>query len=193
MKLLAIFLIVISFATAGYAQETPAWEVFAGYSLQKSNVREYFRSTPIIYSTRNQYVNLSGWEASVTENMNHWFGGTLDVSGHYATPQFRGVASRQRMYSILYGPRVSFRVHGFVPFVHLLAGASRADVRVKPVGPHLSDLSFAVAPGAGLDVNVMTRTAVRFQIAYLHANALGGKENNFRASLGVVYRPGRVR
>ncbi|MBI4482280.1 MAG: hypothetical protein HY652_05255 [Acidobacteria bacterium] len=189
---LQLFLIVLSFATPCVAQETPAWEFFGGYSFQRSDVREYFKSSPILFTFRNQDVNLNGWETSVTENLNRWLGGTLDLSGHYKTPQLLGTRSRERMFSILYGPRFSYRTPSVIPFAHVLMGVAHAAVRVTPVGPHASDLSFAMAAGGGLDVNLGRKAAIRvFQADYFRTNLLGTRQNKYRASAGVVFYLGK--
>ncbi len=176
-----------------YAQETPAWEVFGGYSVQPSNVRDYYKSTPTIYAIRNRYENLQGWDFAVTENMNRWFGGTLDVSGHYKTVAFQGTNTRQQIHSLLYGPRFSLRKGPFVPFLHVLFGFAHADARVSP-GPHASENSFAVAGGGGLDLSLFKQASVRvLQADYFRANALGSNQNNYRASAGIVFHLGRKR
>src|SRR6266481_6410676 len=79
----ALFPLLLAFVTPCLAQETPAWQFFGGYSFQRADVREYFKTTPIIYTFRHHYVNMNGFEFSVTENRNRWFGGTLDFSGYY--------------------------------------------------------------------------------------------------------------
>src|SRR4051812_44138472 len=115
-------------AAPGYAQSIPGWEVYGGYSYQRSNVREYFKSTPIIYAVRNQDANLNGFDVAFTENINRWFGGTLDISGHFAKPEISGVKTRERMYTFMYGPRFTFRGQpGWTPFAHVLLGAARMD------------------------------------------------------------------
>ena len=175
------------------AQEVPAWEFFGGYSYQRTNVREYFRSTPIILTFRNQYANLHGWDVSATENVNGWFGGTLDISGHYRSPELRGTTSHERIHSILYGPRFSFRKPWGIPFAHVLFGIAQADVRVTP-GPHASDLSFAAAAGGGVDMNFRPNAKIRaFQLEYFHANALGSSRNHFRLSAGMVFNLGQIK
>lgn len=185
-------LIVLFFATPCLAQETPAWEIFTGYSFQRSDMRTYFKSTPIIYTPRGRYLNLGGWEASVTENVNHWLAGTLDISGHYKSPQILGVTNREVMYSILYGPRISYRTRWAVPFGHVLMGAAHANVKVTPVGPHASDTSFAVAVGGGLDLNLGGKATVRvFQTDYFRTNILGTRPDGLRASAGVVFYLGK--
>lgn len=181
------FLFVLFFATPCVAQEIPAWEFFGGYSFQRSNVREYYKSTPIIFSVRNQYADLNGFDAAVTENMNRWFGGTLDFGGHFGSPQLLGTTSREQRYSILYGPRFSYRRPWGIPFAHILLGAAHTGVKVTPTGPHASANSFAVAAGGGLDVHLGRKVAIRvFQAEYFRTGALGTRPNSYRASAGVV-------
>lgn len=179
-------------ATPCIAQQTPAWEFFGGYSFQKSEMRGYFRSTPIIYTFRGQYMSLNGWVASATENRNRWFGATIDFSYHGKTPQVRGTTNRQRIYSLMYGPRFSHRTGRFTPFAHVLLGAARANVNVTPVGPRASDTSFAGAAGIGLDVNLGSNAAIRvLQADYFRAGLLGTRPNSYRASAGMILYLGK--
>lgn len=192
-RTLRILLLVLFLATPCLAQTTREWEVFGGYSLQRSNVKQYYKSTPIIYTVRNHDVSLNGWDVSVTENINRWFGGTLDISGHYRKPTVSGSANRERMYSIMYGPRFSLRSSpSVVPFAHVLLGVAHMDIKVVPTGPRASDASFAMAAGGGLDVKFRDNAAVRVvQAEYLRANALGANQNNFRLSAGVILYLGK--
>jgi len=181
-------LLVWSVATSCLAQEIPKWEFFSGYSLEKAEVRGYYKSSPIIYSVSNQHVHLDGWDMSITENLNRWLGGTADISGHYNTLQLRGTTTRGRIYSALYGPRFSFRTRWIIPFVHLLAGAAQAKAKVTPVGPHDSKFSFAMAAGTGVDLKLGKRVAVRlFKAEYFWTNILGTQPNRFRASAGLIF------
>jgi Outer membrane protein beta-barrel domain len=191
MRILVPVLLVFLFVTPAFAQEAPAWEFFGGYSLERANVREYYKATPSIYAIQNRYENFNGWEFAVTENANSWFGGTADVSGHYKTSSFRGSPNQEYMHSFLYGPAFSWRKPLFVAFAHVLLGATLAKVQVTPVGPHDSDTSFTVAGGGGVDLNLGNKIAVRlFQVEYLRANALGSNQNNYRAAAGVVFHTG---
>src|SRR5262249_44240830 len=148
----SLFLLVC-FVVPGLAQETPAWQLFGGYSFQKADVREYFKTTPIIYTFRSDHMNMNGIEFSATENRNHWFGGTVDFSAYFATPQVAGISNQQRLYSILYGPNFTFPTHGGTTklfhggtlFAHALFGAAHTSVHVSPSGPHASDFSFGMA------------------------------------------------
>src|SRR5215831_16686848 len=103
-KFALILLLVFSFAAPSVSQPKGQWQLFAGYSYMRANVREYFKSTPIVYSLRNQYANLNGWDVSLTENVNKWFGGTLDASGHYGSPLQSGTTTGQQVHSLSYGP-----------------------------------------------------------------------------------------
>jgi len=181
------FLLLFFFAVPCLAQKTPAWEIFGGYSLQRSDMRQYFKSSPTVYTFRNQYANLNGWDFSVTENKNSWFGGTFDVSGHYGTPNLQGTANRERRYSILYGPRLFRRTGWVTPYAHVLVGVAHTNVTVTPVGPNASELSFAVVAGGGVDVS-LNKAAIRLiQVDYFGTKALGTKPNNLRVSAGVVF------
>jgi len=195
MKRTVHFLLALLFlSTSCVAQEAPAWEIFAGYSFQRADLREYFKSTPIIYTPRHHYVNMNGWEFSATENRNSWFGGTLDVSGYYKTPQVLRIDNREQIYSIFYGPRFSYRRPSRTAFAHILFGGTRTSVNVVPTGPHPSDFSFAMALGGGMDLPLKNGAAIRvLQADYLHTNAPGIAQNNFRLSAGVVFNFGTAK
>ncbi len=190
MKPLRPLLLLLLFAARSAAQSSepaPSWELFGGYSFQRSDVREYFKSTPIIYTARGRYANLDGWEVSVTENINRWFGGTLDISGHYTNSTIGGVPNRNQIYSLLYGPRIVYRRRWGVPFAHALLGAAYSRAKVTPVGPKASDFAFATAIGGGFDLSIGRRVAIRVvQADYFRTNALGVRPNGYRASAGVV-------
>ena len=193
--LLRLSLFVLFLAAPCLAQQAPAWEVFGGYSFERSNAREYYKSTPVIYTFRDRYLNLDGWELSLSENSNanNWFGGTLQLTGHYKTPVVLGTTNRERMFSILYGPRFSHRMTWGTAFSHILFGAGRATVTVSP-GPHASETSFAVAAGGGLDVNLGGRAAIRvLQVQYSPTNQIGGKKHQYQASAGIVFHLGKTK
>ena len=183
--LLPLFLLL---ALPCLAQEKPGWEIFGGYTFQRSNVREYFKPNPSLYSLTNSEANLNGWNVAATEDINSWFGGTLDVSGVYKGTSLLGTSTNQQMYTFMYGPRIFHRFSWGTAFGHVVAGGSQANVSVPSPGPHASTLSFAMAPAVGLDLKFGSKTAIRaVQVEYLHANALGnGQNNNLRVSAGVM-------
>ena len=182
-------------------QTTPSWEIYGGYSVQRSDFRTYYKrlvQTAIAYDFRGRYLNTGGWEVSVTENMNRWFSGTFDVSGHYRTVQVSGTTAaagsttnQEQVHTISYGPRVSYRTHWVTPFAQLLVGAAFTSVEVNPVGPHASDVTLVASGGGGVNVN-FGKFAVRpFQIEYMRHSALSTRQGGVRASAGLVFHLGK--
>jgi hypothetical protein len=188
-----VSLLVLLFASRALAQQSPAWEFFGGYSFERSPVRQYFKSTPILYTFRESDANLNGWELAVTENLNSWFGGTLQATGHYVNPVAAGTTNHVKMFSIMYGPRFAHRTRHATPYAHLLFGASHSSVTVSP-GPHASETIFAIGAGGGLDVSLGEHMSVRaLQIQYSPMNPVVTKDHNFQASAGVVFYVGSTK
>jgi opacity protein-like surface antigen len=190
---LQLSLLALLFASPALAQQGPEWEFFGGYSFERSVVREYFKSTPTIYTFRERYENLNGWEASITENINRWFGGTFQATGHYKTPVASGVTNHVRSHSFMYGPRFSHRTRWATPYLHILVGVTNASVTVSP-GPHASETGFTMGLGGGLDLNLGKNFSVRaLQVQYSPMNPIVSKENKFQASAGVVFYAGKTK
>jgi hypothetical protein len=199
-SLLLLFLLL---APPCFAQETPSWEVFTGYSFQRADVREYYKTTTTVPGVGvvtnypppvHHYVNMNGWEFSATENRNRWFGGTLDLSGYYKTPRLLGTDNREQIYSFFYGPRFSYRKPFATAFAHVMLGGAHTGVSVEPTGPHASDFGFAIATGGGIDLPLKNGAAVRvLEADYLRINALGSAQNNFRLSAGMVFSLGSAK
>jgi Outer membrane protein beta-barrel domain len=156
------------------AQQTPVVEVFGGYSHLVANVSA-------------SSFNLNGVDASVTENLNRWFGGKLEYNAQFGTEAGNKVNTE----TLMYGPVFSYRKNPkFVPFGEALAGAVRG-------GPEYLDVServfhFAAAVGGGLDVTLTDRVALRvIQADYLLTRFSGTRQDNFRLSAGILLRFGR--
>jgi hypothetical protein len=154
---------------AALAQQTPRVEVFGGYSNMVANA-----------NTSN--FDLNGVDFSVTENLNSWFGGTLDFSSHFGTDNGFKVNTE----SVTYGPVFSYRKNkSIVPFAHGLLGAVRG-------GPEYLGISkpenrFGVYGGGGLDVKVSPHVALRlFQADYMMTRFSSIRQDNFRLSAGIV-------
>ena len=61
-KILQLLVVILCVTIPSLAQTTPVkgeWQVFGGYSYMRAAVREYYKSTPIIYSIRDQRANLN--------------------------------------------------------------------------------------------------------------------------------------
>ncbi len=172
--MLVISLIFMSCAV-GMAQGIPQVELYGGYSWAGGNFH--------------------GWNASATFNINERFGVVADFSGHSGSSRVGNVfEERQRAYSFLFGPRVSFRKRKRVqPFVYALFGGSRLKITETFLGQTAtaSDTGFTMALGGGLDIRVNRRLAVRaFQLDYLRPTFFNEADNRGRLSFGLVLRLG---
>jgi hypothetical protein len=189
-KLLKVLLFALCVASPGFAQTKAKgqWQLFGGYSYMRANVREYFKPSPSLYAVRNQGANLNGWDVSITENVKTWFGGTLDVSGHYGSPQIGAITTNQQLYTFLYGPHFFHQGKKWRPFAHILAGVTHISSEVPSPGPSISNTSFAALPGGGLDMRLFSRGSIRwFQVEYFHADLIGSSQSHLRASAGLVF------
>jgi hypothetical protein len=134
----------------GTSQELPKFELFGGGSYLRVHASGLEASQVVgvpdfALQRRNLNFNLYGWNATVTENVNRWFGADFDASGLYGipTPSFLCSASSRsnaltclssapvrpavitKLHTFTFGPRFSFRRHGrVVPFFHVLAGVA---------------------------------------------------------------------
>jgi hypothetical protein len=155
--------------------------------------------------------NLYGWDASVTGNLNTWFGVAGEFSGHYgsngifttstllpapAPPTTLTVSSGSSVYTFLFGPRLSYRRdRRITPFGHVLPGFARSAFSVTVSAPGFSShtsgssTAFAMALGGGIDVRLSRSFAFRMiQADYLLTHFGGANQNNARITTGLVYR-----
>ncbi len=183
------------------AQDVPKAEIFTGYSYSH------------IGNGSNSGINLNGWNASITGNVNSWFGITADFSGHYGSPQ--GTSTNR--HSFLFGPKLTYRgADKISAFAHALFGGVRAHRGLTPPGPSgsplpqlppVSETAFGMVLGGGVDYKVNTRVAIRLiQADYVMTRfdqpsgivcitfpcplTVAGTQHNARLSFGVVWRLG---
>ena len=167
----------------------PVASVYFGYS--------YLNFSTSGLTDKRQHA--SGWDASVSSNFNEWFALELDISGHYKNydyftggalglPQFVTVAA-YREYSYLAGPRINY---GPV-YVHTLFGGDH--LSGSALGTSSAQTGFAGALGGGIQYPVNELIAFRAGVDYMFsthniANGSSATNNNFRASLGIVFNLG---
>lgn len=176
LKVGFLSLLVISVFALSVQAQTPQAEVFGGYS--------YFRLNPGGGASGENIP--AGWHASVAGNINEWFGIAGDFSGHYK--DIMGVDTNS--HTFLFGPRFTVRDTGsFQPFAHVQFGGARLSASAG--GISVSDTSFAMNFGGGVDVKIGDRLAWRAgQIDYLMTRFGGDSQHNFRFSTGIVLRIG---
>jgi outer membrane protein with beta-barrel domain len=174
-RITVIAITLFTFTTLAGAQ-IPKGNVFFGYS--------YLR-TDLPSGTHN---NLNGWNGSLEGKFLPWIGIVADLSGHYGSakssdtcpvPPGCSPSVSSKMYSVVFGPRVSVSVGKITPFAHALFGAAH-------ITGESSDTSFASAYGGGLDYHLVPLVNWRFQADLLHTSFLNDKQNNVRLSTGIV-------
>ncbi|MFL6335656.1 MAG: outer membrane beta-barrel protein [Pyrinomonadaceae bacterium] len=171
----AVCLLLLAALSASAQEEVPKAEVFGGYSWAGGDFH--------------------GWNASVTGNVNRWFGLTADFDGHYSDGEPGVVRERQRAHSILVGPRFSLRRKRATPFAYALFGGIRFRSEVSAPAFNFfasdADTGFNMALGGGLDVRLSRRVAVRaFQLDYMRPNFFGEAHDRGRLAFGLVLRLG---
>ncbi len=178
------------------ADDTPEWEVFGGYSFARVDI------SPDLAPVGLDNINQHGWHASVTENVNKWFGGEAEFTGTYAQPSLTDpilgtVKLKTSAYSFLFGPRFTFRrLPRLTPFAHVLIGGVNFRVST-PLAPGIteSQTEFALKVGGGLDFKLSERFALRIvQADYVRTHFSDfddDRQNNLNFSTGIVFRFGK--
>jgi hypothetical protein len=177
-KVLLILGLIGVFSLGAVAQsETPAAEVFGGYSFMNTDTNNL-----------TDRFNVHGWNASVNGNFNRWFGIKGDFSGHYGSPDALGGIDVTQ-YTYLFGPQLTARGEKADVFVHALFGGARFNAEAG--GISADDSAFAMAFGGGLDWKANKNFAVRVvQFDYLPTRFADDTQNNIRLSFGVVFKFG---
>jgi hypothetical protein len=165
--------------------QIPSGNVFIGYSYTQTNL------------TPGQSTSLNGWNGSLEAKVLPFIGVVADVSGHYGsqslifncpggvTPCLTApVNANVSEYNVLFGPRVSFKIRKFRPFVHALIGVGH--VGEGATGFSNSDTSFSDAIGGGLDYHLIPLISWRVQGDALQTRFFGTSQNNVRFSTGIV-------
>lgn len=178
MRKVALLVLVWVLSVPAMAQDTPHVEVFGGFSY----ARVHFDALGV---SKAEALTPLGFHVSATEHMNSWFGGSLEISGHYKSPSEETFpfpeTDHVALYTVLFGPRFSYRrFEGVTLFAHSLIGV--AHVRVTPeieipspspiTAVSFPDLinsnAFAAALGGGIDLKINDTLAVRpIQVDYL--------------------------
>jgi opacity protein-like surface antigen len=191
LKAAGIATVLFLFAGLASAQ-LPSGNIFFGFSYERTNSTA-FSGSNLVTNTLT-HPNLHGWEASFEGKILPLVGIVGDVSGHYGSqsfvevtpngPQNINVTGHEQEY--LVGPRLSVPVGKFTPFGELFVGA--AHIHTGGILPSPSNTSFAYALGGGVDYRVFRPIALRVEGDYLRTKFYNSRQNNFRLSVGVVFR-----
>jgi hypothetical protein len=178
----SLVLLLSSFALG----QLPSGNVYVGYSHASTNL------------VPGQSTGLNGWNGSVEGKVLPLLGLVADFSGHYGSQSVPVACPLQLLppcppqpsnvdvseYNFLFGPRVSFKISKFRPFVHALIGAGH--IRESATGLSNSDISFADALGGGLDYHLIPLISWRIQADALQTRFFNSSQSNLRFSTGIV-------
>jgi hypothetical protein len=142
---------------------------------------------------------MSGWFQIVGDFGGHYGSRSVrteDLSGDFPAPASINVNSDSSVHTILLGPRFSSRRdRKLTLFAQFLFGAARlgADASIRlgntTIDTAFADISFAVASGGGLDLNLSESVALRLvQADYLSTNFGSNAPGHLRLSVGIVLR-----
>jgi len=194
-KLVLIAVFLLGFSMMAMAADAPAVEIFGGYSFIRADTTAAF---DIPDGTFN--LNMNGWDASIAFNANKWAGFVVDIGGAAASPSsisenlMEDISNvDMRTLSFMVGPRFSVRKGKVTPFAQALFGYAHvvADFEGENV---FRENDFAMAFGAGLDVNIGDWAAVRpvqVECLSIRSGETGNFSKNFRYSTGIVVKIGK--
>jgi hypothetical protein len=173
---LGFFLLALTSNVAMAQDDVPRMEAFGGFSYLPAGSEDFPRSTSF------------GFQTSITVNLNKWFGVVGDFGGQYSSsnlqhPLINGTV-KTAIYEYLVGPRFSIRTQRANVFGHVLFGGASGRTDLGS----FSDTEIAIGAGAGLDIGINSRIAIRaFQFDYL-GSFTDMLENNVRLGTGIVIR-----
>ena len=194
----------------GRDNATPKVELFMGYS--------YWRAVPD--SIRNRIDGMHGGSTSLAYNLNRHLGLVADFGGfkvdslEFTSPgaafsPSRNVDAKSNVFTVMFGPRVSFRDRHarLTPFLQVLGGVAHADeltlvgctAPIYACTPLPRETVFTMTAGGGLDYRVNHRIALRLLQAefllthFADPTSPTGEtdwQSNVRLSAGIVFRFG---
>ena len=173
------------------AQEFPRWEAFGGFSY--ANVGLGPQANLFGPVSKNYF----GLHLGVKFNPHRNFSLVLtdlgiQSRGSTIPPVFRKSSNDVFTSQALFGPQFTIRTSKANGFAHALVGVTNTRL-VETVSYNSFDLvrktNLALGFGGGVDLNVSPRLAVRlFQADYVPTRLDGKWQNDFRVSVGVVFR-----
>lgn len=166
-------ILCIMVCSAAHAQDTPAWELYGGYSYVKADIH-------------HTNFHLNGGMGTLTQNVNSWFGARVETGFFTGAESGRNVTAQ----TITYGPVfATHRYDRMTPFLDVQFGAIHGSRGY--LGISESAFKFAMAPGVGVDFKLNERTAVRVQADYVMTRFVGLRQDNLKGSIGLVVRFGK--
>ena len=116
-----------------------------------------------------------------------------ELAGHHAG----NINSAQEgigLLSYLFGPRFSWKIHRYTPFVQVLAGGVHGFDAIFPNSDHSTIVpdAFAMSAGGGMNIDLSRHLALRpLQADYFltsFPNASANRQNSLRVGAGIIFK-----
>jgi len=178
-----VLCMMLSGAVPLFAADTPRYEVAGAYAY--------------LHDTDRSETFPAGWAFAATGNVNSWIGVVAEVGGNYdvckncqrgpfASQVLRGQDLHIRLVSYLGGPRIaSHAASAITPFAQVLFGGTHMSGGTEFDGA--LNTGFTYQPGAGIDVHVAPRIAIRVEGDYRVIRTTGHNNKESRVLAGAVY------
>jgi hypothetical protein len=201
------------FSLISVAQETPWWELHAGYQFtsyrtgQMQNlINSLTASSGLPGVNVGSHLNMNGGDFSLQENTNSWFGGIINFSSGYASknvtlsqPGGAQVAASfaPALITIGDGPQFSYRKYERIqPFARVIFAAAYSNLNPNRATTNglsanaswTSNTAFALIGGGGIDNRLKSHAYLRIAGDYMHTSLFNEAENNFRITGGIAFR-----
>lgn len=179
MRKIILAALAVSILTGfSYAQEVPAGDVFAGYSL--------------LFLPKGFTLTLHGGSTAAALSVNHWLGIVGDVGVYDGSSGIPGLIGETYMA----GPRFSYRWKRITPFAEGLIGGAHANTSSGGFLGANNSFAFGGGVGGDLAISGSGRFALRSQLDFLnfrtaHNFSPDFNTGAFRFSAGVVFRFGK--
>lgn len=203
---LAIFVIACASMVAAQSNDYNKVEVYGGYSHNRVDTG-IGDADPDLDDIIDEREGFHGFNASVTGNVNRYFGLKFDVSGHFKKKTFPVGTTTIELDSDLWQFMGGVQLKDnstetrFKPFAHALFGVARAnnEGRFGPGGCiavfpspcsdtfEERDTGWAAAFGGGVDIRAGKRIDIRvIQVDYNPTRVFDSTQHNFRIGAGIV-------
>lgn len=171
---------ILALPASAWAQESGSVELAGGYS--------FLGDSELVDGYGLGWFAEGGWRTT------DWLSLTSEVSRHQRTQDVGFIDVEVTFQTLLAGPRIWFQTSRVAPFVPLLAGATRLDIKARtsiPVEATGDDAATygTLQVGGGIELPLANRLAFRVGADYRRVFTDAGL-NESRFSTGAVYRFG---
>lgn len=163
------------------AQDNPAGDIFAGYSLLRVDPGDGL-----------DHVNVNGWNLAVTGYLNPRFGLTFEGAGYYKSvdvlTSIGPIDVDLDLYTFMVGPQIKlFKKGPVTSSLRIVFGGAKGGGELQNGVDFTTETVFAMSVGTAYDIRLGKRVAWRFSPGFLLTRFADETQHNFRFSTGLVF------